>query len=85
MADVKIGKVTHFYNKIGVAIIELSAKLVVGETIKFLRQGKELFTQVVSSIQIEHQSVQEAKKGEIIGLKVDQPVKEGGEVYKVTV
>lgn len=83
MADMKIGKVIHYYDKLGVAIVELSANLAAGETIRFERGGEEMFEQKVDSMQIEHEQISEAKKGETIGLKVEQEVKEEAEVYKV--
>ena len=82
MAELQIGVVTHFYNKIDVAIIKMSAPLKTGETIKISGHDQE-FTQVVDSIQVEHQKIEEAKKGDEIGVKVDQPVKEKDLVYKV--
>lgn len=83
MADKRIGKVSHFYNKIGVAIIDLENKLMVGDRIKFVRDGKELFQQDVLSMQIEHNKIETAKKGDSIGVKTDQPVKTGAEVFMV--
>lgn len=83
MADFKIGKVAHYYDKIGVAIVELASDLAVGEKIKFVRGGEELFTQDVSSLQIEHEKINKGAKGNVVGLKVDKEVKEGAEVYKV--
>ncbi len=83
MADFKIGRVTHFYDKIGVVVVELSAPLSVGDTIKFTRGGEELFEQKVNSIQIEHEKKDSADAGEVVGLKTDKEVKEGAEVYKV--
>ncbi|MFC1710034.1 hypothetical protein ACFL0F_00030 [Patescibacteria group bacterium] len=83
MADLKIGSVTHFYDKIGVCVIELSAPLAVGDTIKFSRGGEDMFEQKVDSMQVEHEKVQAVKKGDTIGLKVDKEVKEGAEVFKV--
>jgi putative protease len=77
----KVGTVTHYYGKIGVAIIDLSGTLKVGDRIKF-EDGTE-FEQVVESMQVEHEQVEEAKKGEMIGLKVPQKVKEGATVYLV--
>jgi len=71
-----IGKVVHFYDKLGVAIVELGATLKVGDTVKFQR-GEQEFEQVVGSLQIEHKDVESAKKGKVVGLKVDEPVKEG--------
>ena len=83
MADVKVGKITHYYDKIGVAVLELTDEsLIVGDTIRISGHGNE-FTQSVGSLQIEHEQIQTAKKGDMVGLKVDQPVKEGDEVYKV--
>lgn len=83
MANFKIGKVTHYFDKIGVAIVELDANLSVGDKIKFVRGGEDIFEQTVGSIQIEHEKKDSAKKGDVIGLKSDQEVKEGAEVYKI--
>lgn len=81
---VKVGKVTHFYDKIGVAVVDLETDLAIGDTIKFVRGGEDLFEQQVSSIQIEHEKVETAKAGQTVGLKTDQEVKDGSEVYKIT-
>jgi len=79
----KIGKVSHYYDKIGVAIVELNGTLSVGEKVKFVRSGTDLFEQVVESIQVEHKKLDSAGKGDVIGLKTDEPVKEDTEVFKV--
>lgn len=81
MANVKVGTVTHYYDKIGVGIVKLAAPLRVGDTIKVVRKDGE-FTQQVSSIEIKHQSVASGKKGDEIGIKMDQVVKEKDEVFK---
>jgi len=74
--ETKIGKVTHYYTKIGVAIIELTDTLKVGETIHI--QGATTdFEQPVESMQIEHESIDEAKAGDVIGLKIKEKVREG--------
>lgn len=83
MADVQVGKVTHYYDKIGVAVVDLSASLEVGEEIKISGHDHE-FTQKIESMQIEHEEIQKAKKGQVIGLKVTEPVKEHDVVYKVS-
>lgn len=83
MADVKVGKVIHFYDKIGVAVVSLSAPIKAGDMIKISGHDKE-FTQTVTSMQIEHQKTEQAKKGQVVGMKVDQPVKENDLVYKVS-
>lgn len=79
----KVGTVNHFYDKIGVAIVKLSGTLSVGEKVKFVRGGADLFEQVVESIQVEHKKLDSAGKGDVIGLKTNEPVKEGTEVFKV--
>jgi putative protease len=79
---VEIGKVTHFFTKIGVAIVELSGTLAVGDQILI----KGLMTSVeqkVDSMQIEHENVQKATQGQNIGLKVNDRVRENDVVYKV--
>ncbi len=83
MADAKVGKITHYFDKIGVAVIELTSTLASGDTIKISGHDSE-FTQVVDSMQVEHEQIPEAKKGDTVGMKVTQPVKEGDEVYKVS-
>lgn len=78
----KVGKVIHYYDKIGVAILELSNTLKVGDKIKF--EGHDAnFEQVVDSLQVDHAQVEKASKGEMVGLKTEQKVKEGTEVEKV--
>lgn len=80
----KVGKVTHYYDKIGVAIVDLDGTLSVGDRIKFTRGGEDLFEENVESIQIEHEKKDSAGKGDVVGLKVNEPVKEGAEVYKLS-
>lgn len=76
----QIGKVTHYYDKIGVAVIELTKVLKTGDKIKFSGHDKE-FSQTVDSMQVEHLKIDQAKKGDVIGIKVEKPVKEGDIVY----
>ena len=79
--DSPIGKVVHFYDKLRVAIIDLSSGgLKVGDEVKF-KHGEEEFTQKIESLQVEHESVDSVKKGDSFGVKVDKPTKVGTEVY----
>ena len=71
-----IGKVVHFYDKIGVAIVDLKLPLSVGDTVT-LKKGEWSAPQHVHSMQIEHLPVNKAKKGDVIGMKVDIAVREG--------
>lgn len=82
MADKKIGTVNHYYDKIGVAVLDLNSTLKQGDKIKFVR-GDQEFEQTVDSMQVDHKSVKAAKKGDSIGLKVDQAIKPGAEVFLV--
>lgn len=79
--DSPIGKVVHYYDKLGVAIIDLlKGGLKVGDELKFKR-GEEEFTQKVESLQVDHQDVSEVKKGDSFGVKVEKPTKPGTLVY----
>jgi len=80
--EIRIGTVMHFYKKIGVAVVELSEPLQVGDTIHISGRTTDL-TQKVESMQIEHQNVQRAERGQSIGLKVNGDVREKDLVFKV--
>ena len=83
MAKEEIGEITHFFNKIGVAILKInSGELKVGDKISI--EGKDNFEQTVDSMQIDHKPVESAKPGDDIGLKVKEAVHEGDKVLKVT-
>ncbi len=71
-----IGKITHYYSKAGVAIIELQDTLKVGDRIK-IERGENSFEQEVTSMQKEYKQIEKAEKGDSVGIKVDQKVKEG--------
>ncbi|AKM82809.1 TPA: translation elongation factor-like protein [Candidatus Berkelbacteria bacterium] len=79
-----IGVITHYYSQIGVGIVELKQNLKVGEQVKIKGSSTD-FDQTIDSIQIDHKEVEEAKKGEIVGLKVNDKVREGDEIYSVMV
>lgn len=77
----EIGRITHFFSKISVAVIELKAPLKVGDII-VVKGPTTDFQQVVDSMQIEHENVQTALAGQSIGLKVMQRVRETDVVFK---
>ena len=78
----EIGKITHFFDKIGVAVIELNSTLKVGDTIK-IKGNTTDFEQDVDSMQVEHEQVDTAKKGDAIGIKVADRARPGDKVYLV--
>ncbi len=81
-AEKPIGEITHYFSNIGVAVLKLSQSLVVGVTIRIHGSTTD-FEQMVDSMQIEHESIEKAKKGQEIGIKVKEKVREGDLVYKV--
>jgi putative protease len=78
-----IGKVSHYFSQIGVAVIDLSAKLKIGDTIRIVG-GETDFEQTVESMEVDHKKIKEAKKGDSVGVKVAQKVREGYKVYKIS-
>lgn len=79
----KVGKITHYYDKIGVAVLSVTDEAVkAGEMIRIGEFGVGV-EQKVESMQVEHKPVMTAKKGDEVGLKVVQAVKQGDVVYKV--
>ena len=79
-----IGSVSHYYDKIGVAVIKITkGDLKIGDKIKLISSDGEEFSQEVKSMQIEHADIEIAKKGDEFGLKVDKPIKENSELIKV--
>jgi translation elongation factor EF-1alpha len=83
MADEEIGHIIHFFPKISVAVIEITAgSLKVGETIRIKGHTSD-FTQVVESLQQEHLQVPEIKTGASAGLKVKEHVREGDKVLRI--
>ena len=76
------GKVAHYFDHISVAALILKAPLAVGDLIKIKGHNKE-FTQTITSMQVNHKPVMKGKKGDDVAIKVDQPVREKDEVFKV--
>ncbi len=77
-----IGRVTHYYSKIGVALILLEDDLEVGENIAVIGSTTEI-DQKVDSMQVNHEMIDFARSGDLVGLKVKGRVREGDTVYKL--
>lgn len=83
MPEELIGKVTHYFNKIGVAVVKVDkGELAVGDTVHF-KHGDRDFEQTVGSLEIDRKPVEKIGAGEEAGMKVNEPVKEGDKMYKV--
>lgn len=78
---VQVGHITHFFSKISVAVVELTAPLAVGERI-IVKGPSTDFEQVVESMQIEHENIPRAEAGQAIGLKMMEHARERDVVYK---
>ncbi len=76
----KVGTVTHYYDKIGVAIVKADKAIKVGDKLRFGEEEKG-FIQEASSMQFDHKPVEGAKKGQEVGIKVDQKVRQGTPVF----
>ena len=82
MSEKRVAKVTHYWSKVGVAAIKLYDTLSVGDTIHISGSSTD-FEQAVDSMEIEHETVERAKKGQEVGLKVKERVRKGDRVYRV--
>ena len=82
MSGKRVGKVTHFFDHIGVAVLALTETIRVGDSLHFLGHGTD-FVQTVGSMEIEHKSVESAKAGDDVALKVEQRVRPNDAIFKV--
>lgn len=78
--NLQVGTVTHYYDKIGVAIIKAAKAIKTGDKLRFGEEEKG-FIQTADSMQFDHKPIDQAKKGEEVGIKVDQKVKQGTPVF----
>jgi putative protease len=78
-----VGRVEHYFDKIGVAVLKLSDTLKVGDIIRIEGGQDTDFKQTVKSLQFNHQKIVQAKKGQDVGLKVKEVAREGYKVYKI--
>ena len=80
--EMQVGKVAHYFSKIGVAVIEVTdGSIKVGDEIRIKGHTSD-FMQKITSMQMEHENVEMAEPGQSIGLKVNEPVRANDLVYK---
>lgn len=82
MMEKRIGHLTHFYDRICVAVLSLTDVLAVGDQVHITGHSTD-FTQEVISMEIEHQKVSVVGPGDEVALKVNQPAKKGDSIYKI--
>jgi len=78
-----IGSVVHYFDKIGVAVVQLDKGLKAGDEIRLAGGEATDFKQAVASMQVDHKEIKKAKKGDEVGMKVKEKVREGYKVYKL--
>ena len=83
MAGKEIGKVTHYFDHISVAVLALTGPIKAGETVHFLGHSTD-FKQEITSLQIEHKTIEKAKAGDEVAMKVEQKVHPGDKVFHIT-
>lgn len=77
-----IGVVTHYFPKVRAGVVKLKTNLAIGDTVKIKGHTTD-FTQAVTSMQIDHVPINQAKKRDEIGLLVNSRVRQHDIVYKV--
>ena len=78
----QVGKVTHYFARIGVAVIEITeGSIKVGDEVHIKGHTTD-YVQKISSMQAEHENVEIAEQGQSIGVKVDQPIRANDLVFK---
>jgi len=77
------GKVTHYFDKIKVAVVKLSSPLSEGDSVRFTGGEETDFKQTIASIEADHKKIKRAGKGKEIGIKVKEKVRVGYKVYKI--
>lgn len=75
-----IGEVTHYFGNLGVAVVKFSQAFKAGGKARFKGATTD-FEQVIKSIQCDHKEVAGAKKGEEVGIKVKDKVRQGDQVF----
>ena len=82
MNEVQIGNVTHYYNRINVAVLELSGELKIGDIVHIVGRITD-FVMRVDSMEIDHQKVQSVTPGQDVALQVDEYVRAGDAIFKI--
>mgnify|MGYP001171295801 CR=1 FL=1 len=77
-----IGVVTHYFDRLGVAVVRLEQALYQGDWVAFFGKHTD-FEQQVRSMEIDHQAVTEVPGGEEVAIQVDAPVRKGDKVFLI--
>ena len=80
--EIHIGRISHYYDRICVAVLSLTDTLQIGDQVHITGHATD-FIQEVTSMEIEHEKVFAVGPGDEVALKVDQPTKKGDKLYKI--
>ena len=80
--ETEIGQITHFYNRISVAVLSLTEQLIIGDQVHILGHTTD-FVQQVNSMEVDHKKVLTIGPGDEVALKVIEPVRKGDTIYKI--
>jgi hypothetical protein len=83
MPEELIGTISHYFAKLQVGVVKLTAGLKIGDTLRFRGHGAD-FQQTVTSMQLDHVPVETTVPGTEVAIKIEQRVREGTEVYRIT-
>ena len=82
MSEELVGTISHYFPKPQVGVVKLTADIKVGDTLRFSGHDVD-FQQALTSMQLDHVSVETASSGTAVGIKVEERVREGTEVYRI--
>jgi putative protease len=78
----EVGRITHYYSRIGVAAVVLTKPIRIGDRIR-IKGSKTDFEQVVDSMEINHKAIEEAMPGDVVGIKVKERVRKKDIIYRL--
>lgn len=79
----KLGKITHYFDKVKVIVVKLSDDLSVGDMIRIVGGENTDFKQKIASMEIDGEKIKKAKKGKVVGIKVKERAREGYKIFKI--
>ena len=83
MEEIEVGRVADYFAKVGVVAVEVTAgKIRVGDTLHFLGHTTD-FTETIVSMQVEHETVEEAEAGANVGIRISDRARAHDTVFKV--
>ena len=83
MAQTEVGRIDKYFRKVGVAALELSTAIAVGDKLRFSGATTN-FEMKVESMQIDHEVVESAAAGADVGIAVPERVRRSDTVYRVS-